>query len=270
MTATWRGREEPATPLPRGAAWLRVLRRGLPAVLLTAVCFALLLILRAAEAPLARGRRPVTGRLVQAVCRANLALIGIGLRVQGRAAGTPALVAANHGSWLDIFALNAALPVTFVAKAEVAGWPGIGWLARGTGTLFVRRDRAEAAAQVAQIAARLGAGGRIALFPEGTSTDGRRVLPFKPALLAACLPAEGAPVPVQPATIRWQAPAGARADFHGWWGGMDFGRHLLWLLAQPRTGAVTVILHPAVTPDPATGRKGVAAAAEAAVRAGLA
>ena len=103
--------------------------------------------------------------------------------------------------------------------------------------------------------------------------DGRRVLPFKPALLAACLPAARPPRPVQPVTIRWQAPEGERPDFHGWWGDMDFARHLLWLLAQPQTGSVAVILHPPIAPDPATGpamgRKAVAAAAEAAVRAGL-
>jgi 1-acyl-sn-glycerol-3-phosphate acyltransferase len=100
-------------------------------------------------------------------------------------AGTGAYVA-NHSSWLDILVLNASKRMYFVAKAEVAGWGGIGWLARGTGTVFVRRDRAEAAKQANLFEARLKAGHRLMFFPEGTSTDGRqRAAVSRPTLFAA-------------------------------------------------------------------------------------
>jgi 1-acyl-sn-glycerol-3-phosphate acyltransferase len=224
------------------------------------------LLLRLAEAPLYRSRRPWTPHLVRAVCRANLWCLGFGCRFTGPSAPAPAVIAANHSSWLDIFALNAGQTVTFVAKAEVAGWPGIGWLARATGTVFIRRDPAEAAAQVALLRDRLGAGGRIAFFPEGTSTDGQRVLPFKPALFAAFLDVPD--LQVQPVTIRWQAPAGADPRVYGWWGNMDLGPHLLGVLARRDQGRLSVIRHAPIRPAEG-GRKALAAAAEAAVRSGF-
>lgn len=266
MSPTWQGDPPPAPYRPAGPGdWLRVLRRGTPVAVMTFGGLVLLLILRLAEAPLFGPRRPWTPHLVRAVCRANLWCLGFNCRFGGRAVPAPAVIAANHSSWLDIFALNAGQTVTFVAKAEVAGWPGIGWLARATGTVFIRRDPAEAAAQVALLRDRLRAGGRIALFPEGTSTDGQRVLPFKPALFAAFLEVPG--LQVQPVTIRWQAPAGADPRAYGWWGNMDLGPHLLGVLARPDQGALTVIRHAPLAAE--GGRKALAAAAEAAVRAGF-
>jgi len=226
---------------------------------------AVLLVLRLAEAPLFGPRRPWSPHLVRAVCRANLWCLGFRSRFTGTPAKAPAVIAANHSSWLDIFALNAGQTVTFVAKSEVAGWPGIGWLARATGTVFIRRDPAQAAAQVALLRERLTTGGRIAFFPEGTSTDGQRVLPFKPALFAAFLDVPG--LQVQPVTIRWQAPEAADPRVYGWWGNMDLGPHLLGVLARRRQGGLTVIRHAPISP--AGGRKALAAAAEAAVRAGF-
>lgn len=267
MKPTWFGDPPPAPHAPRGADWLRVLRRGLPVLVATFGGLAVLLVLRLFEAPLARGRRPVTARLTQAVCRANLFFLGIPCRFEGAPARAPSAVVANHSSWLDIFALNAGQPLTFVAKREVAGWAGIGWLARATGTMFIRRERAEAAAQVALLRARLEAAETLAFFPEGTSTDGQRVLPFKPALFAALLDPAPEGLVVQPVTIRWEAPEGADPRFYGWWGDMDLGPHLLGVLAVRRQGRLTVIRHPPLRPD--GHRKAIAAAAEAAVRGGL-
>jgi 1-acyl-sn-glycerol-3-phosphate acyltransferase len=160
--------------------------------------------------------------------------------------------------------------VVFVAKSEVAGWPGIGWLARATGTLFVRREaRGEVAAQARALAGRIEAGQVPVLFPEGTSTDGRRVLPFKPALLAGLL-APGLPerLAVQPVTLAYEAPTGEDPRFYGWFGGADFGPHALAVLAARRQGSVRVTFH---LPIPVEGRdrKSLAAEAEARVRAAL-
>lgn len=269
MTPTWRSDDPPPLHRPRGADWWRVLRRGLPVAVLTLAGFGLLVLLRAIEAPLPGPRHPVSPHLVRLVSRANLWLIGIRWEVRGTAAPAPAVVVANHASWLDIFALNAGQTLTFVAKAEVARWPLIGWLARGAGTVFIRRDRRETADQVALFRARLAAGDRLAFFPEGTSTDGQRVLPFKPALFAAFLDPALPGLQVQPVTLLWQPPAGADPRLYAWWGDMDFGAHLLAILAQKRQGRVSVIRHAPLRPDPAQGRKPLAAAAEAAVRAGF-
>src|SRR5690606_4128696 len=127
--------------------------------------FAVLLPVRLVERLLGPGR-PVSGRIVQGVCRASLRLIGLPLVRRGGPAPGVAAEVANHASWLDIFVLGAASRLVFVAKSEVAGWPGIGWLARGAGTLFIRRDRREASAQAGLIAARVAAGQRLCFFPE--------------------------------------------------------------------------------------------------------
>lgn len=267
MTPTWRGAEPP--PLrPLGAGdWWRVLRRGLPVVLITfgglALHLALRLVERAAHGP----RRPWTPHITRAVCIANLRLLGIASSWHGPPAPAPAVLIANHSSWLDIFALNAGQTLVFVSKSEVARWPGIGWLARATGTVFINRDRRETAAQVVALRARLAQGERLVLFAEGTSSDGLRVLPFKPALFAAFAGAKEG-LQLQPVTIRWTAPAGEDARFYGWWGDMDLGPHLLRVLAQKRQGSLQVIRHAPIAADSAD-RKVLAAQAEQAVRDGL-
>jgi 1-acyl-sn-glycerol-3-phosphate acyltransferase len=180
----------------------------------------------------------------------------------------PGAVVANHVSWLDIFVLNARKRVYFVAKSEVAAWPGIGWLARATGTVFIRRARAEAAAQRALFEARLAAGHRLLFFPEGTSTDGRRVLGFRTTLFAAFEAPAFARLAVQPVTLRYAGPPGDPA-FYGWWGDRGFGEHLLAVLAAPRQGSVEILYHPPLTAGEHADRKALARAAEAAVRRGL-
>lgn len=265
MSLTW----QPDRPLAVApVAWdgrLRALARGLPLVLLLGGGLLLLLLLRLVERPLHHPRRPWTPWITVAVCRGALRLLGLEVRREGEPMRGAGAVVANHSSWLDILAINAARPVVFVSKAEVAGWPGIGWLARATGTVFVRREaRGKTLAQVAAIRARIEGGEAVVLFPEGTSADGRRVLPFKPALLAAVPPG----AVVQPVTLSWTAPEGEDARFYGWFGGQDFGPHALTVLAVRRPGGVVLTWHP---PIPAAGqdRKALAREAEARVRAGL-
>lgn len=229
----------------------------------------LLLLLRPAER-LAHGMaRPWTGRLVRAVCRADLAIMGLRLRVEGRPMAGAGAIVANHASWLDIFVLNAAERVFFVAKAEVEGWAGIGWLARATGTVFIARDPREAPAQTALFEARLRAGHRLLFFPEGTSTDGLRVLPFKPTLFEAFF-AEGLRdlLWIQPVSVTYRAPPGQDPRFYGWWGHMGFGPHFLEVLAEPRQGMAEVVFHPPLRVADFSGRKVLARQAEDAVRAG--
>jgi 1-acyl-sn-glycerol-3-phosphate acyltransferase len=116
-------------------------------------------------------------------------------------------VVANHVSWLDVLALNALWPATFVCKSEVRRWPVLGWLIGRDGTLFLERGNARQARRLgSRMARRLSAGERIALFPEGTTSDGTSVLPFRPALLQAAI-ASGAPV--QPVALSYSDPAAA-------------------------------------------------------------
>ena len=135
--------------------WAIALARAVPIAILCFGGMGVLLILRALEWALAGPRRPVTPYLVQAVCRASLALIGLSLTVQGEPMRHHGVVVANHASWLDVFTLNAAQRVFFVAKSEVEGWPFIGALARATGTLFITRKATEARRQQVQFETRL-------------------------------------------------------------------------------------------------------------------
>ena len=177
---------------------------------------------------------------------------------------------ANHASWLDIFVLNATRRLYFVSKSEVATWPGIGWLARATGTLFISRDPRQAKAQAEQFRERLLAGHQLLFFPEGTSTDTLRVLPFKPTLFAAFFDEElRHAMHIQPVTVAYHPPEGESARYYGWWGDMDFGPHLLAMLATKRHGSVDVVFHPPVRVDDSPNRKTLAREVEDTVRAGL-
>ncbi|MDO5647444.1 1-acyl-sn-glycerol-3-phosphate acyltransferase [Paracoccus sp. (in: a-proteobacteria)] len=268
--ATWREGVPPDLPGPQGAAgWWRVLRRGAPAVAVLLVGVLLILPLRAVEWLIFRARRPWTGPFVQGVCRLVVACIGIRWTRRGQPMRGPGAVVANHSSWLDILVMNAAAPVFFVSKSEVATWPGINILTRVTNTHFVTRDPKLARAQADEFAARIRAGHRLLFFPEGTSTDGRRVLPFKPTLFQGFLdPDLPDGLAIQPMTAVYRAPDGADARFYGWWSDMALGPHLLTVLSAPRQGSVTVMLHPPVPVGGQT-RKTLAAATETAVRAGL-
>lgn len=267
----WDGAPPPPAPRPGLVGWLRVGMRGAALIVVVFGCLLLLLAVRLLERPLHGVARPWTPWITQGVCITGLRILGLRRNVRGAVMRGTGAVVANHASWLDIFVLNASKRIYFVAKSEVAGWPGIGWLARATGTVFIRRDPKEARAQQTVFEERLGAGHRLLFFPEGTSTDGRRVLPFKTTLFAA-FRSGGLPddMQVQPVTLAYHAPGGARADFYGWWGDQSFAAHMLVMLAAPRHGCVDVIYHPPLVVSDFADRKALARAAEAAVRAGFA
>ncbi|OWU84953.1 acyl-phosphate glycerol 3-phosphate acyltransferase [Oceanicola sp. 22II-s10i] len=254
-------------PRPTAAGWLRLVLRGVPMVILNFGGLILLLLIRLVERPVYGMHRPVTGRLVQGVCILCLKILGLRLEVSGRPMKEGGAVVANHSSWLDIFVLNAAKRIYFVSKAEVAGWAGIGWLARATGTVFIRRDRREAQAQTEVFRERMGGGHKLLFFPEGTSTDNMRVLPFKTTLFASFFdPALRPHLHVQPVTVIYHAPYGEDRRFYGWFGEMGFGVHAIQMLSAARGGRVQVIWHTPLAAAEAKDRKALAAAAEAAVR----
>ena len=265
MTA-WQEIPPPAlkiTPL----GWLRALWRGSLIGLLTYGGLALLLLVRLVEWPLCGQSRPVTPQITRFVCRTALRILRLPLVVHGQPMSKPGAIVANHSGWLDIFVLNAVQTVYFVAKAEVADWPMIGWLARATGTIFIARKGTEAKKQQDIFESRLMAGHRLLFFPEGTSTDAIRVLPFKSTLFEAFFaPALVRSMHIQPVTVVFHAPEGADPRHYGWWGDMNFASHLLKTLATPRQGRVEVIFHPEVPVDAFENRKALAQHCERVIR----
>ena len=138
--------------------------------------------------------------------RRLLHLMNLDIRMAGALQHPNVLVVANHVSWLDIFALHAVGPVRFIAKSEIARWPLLGRLVAGVGTLFIERARRHDTHRVNQEVSRaLADGDIVAVFPEGTVTDGTTLLPFKGSLLQPIVDAAGA---VQPVVIRYRTSDG--------------------------------------------------------------
>lgn len=140
------------------------------------------------------------GRRVTAWAARTVGLAGVRVVVQGRppaVRGKGALIVANHVSWLDIYVLHSLVFTRFISKAEIRRWPLIGWLAEMTGTLFLERTKKSDAARInREMAGHLRAGECLALFPEGTTTDGTEVKPFYASLFNPALEAEAQVWPV--------------------------------------------------------------------------
>lgn len=139
-----------------------------------------------------------------------LGMLAVKLHVHGkppRGHDSPAMLVANHVSWLDIYAINAVLPVRFVAKSEIRKWPVIGWLSAKTGTLFIERARRRDTVRISgEIVAAMQRGDVITVFPEGTTTDGSQVLRFHGSLLQPALQAEAH---VHPVALRYERGDGS-------------------------------------------------------------
>lgn len=146
------------------------------------------------------GRR-LRGAIIQHWARRILHILNVHVHVAGDIT-QGSMVVANHVSWLDIIVFLAMTPARFVAKEEVRRWPVFGRLAAHAGTLFIQRQRrADSARVVAEIDQLLRDGERIILFPEGTTSDGHVVLPFKSALLEAAVQSGCSVLPV---ALRYQ------------------------------------------------------------------
>ena len=265
----WHSEQAP-DPLRLGVlGWLLIVLRGIPLALLVFGGLLVLLAVRMIERPICGVHRPVTPFIPQFVCRNAFRILGIGFETSGELMRQHGAVVANHSSWLDIFALNALKRVYFVSKAEVAKWPGIGWLARATGTVFIERNPKKAREQTRLFEERLNAGHKLLFFPEGTSTDGLRILPFKTTLFAAFFAKElRDSMYVQPVSVIYHAPKDQPDRFYGWWGDMDFGPHLLKTLGARRQGRVELIYHSPAKISDFENRKLLAAHCEEAVRHG--
>jgi lyso-ornithine lipid O-acyltransferase len=269
MSIAWDNGVPPEHPPIGFWGWIRVVLR---VIFLGGLVFGglvILLAVRLIERPFFGMHRPVTPYITQFVCRNALRILGLSYRITGTPMRGRGAVVANHSSWLDIFVLNAAKRIYFVSKSEVAGWPGIGWLARATGTVFIERNPARAKEQTDVFQTRLLAGHKLLFFPEGTSTDGLQVIPFKTTLFQSFFDQSlRSEIAVQPVTINFFAPPDADPRFYGWWGDMSFGAHLIATLAPAKQGGVHVVYHDPLPVADYANRKSLALACETAVRSG--
>lgn len=242
-----------------------------------AVTVAVMPIQRLALALKSRQARTIPYRYHRFVCW----WLGIRVHVKGKAHHSARLIASNHTSWLDIPILSAVEPVSFVAKSEVAGWPFFGLLAKLQRTVFVERERRTRTAHSRnEIHARICDGDTLILFPEGTSSDGNRVLPFKSALMSVAQLAlvsgeedREEDLVVQPVSVAYTrlhgVPMGRRMrPYFAWYGDMDLFPHLFEAFSL---GPIDVVVeyHEPVTIREVGTRKALAAYCEGCCRAGL-
>jgi len=164
--------------------------------------------------------------------------------------GRPTLYLANHVSYLDVFILGGEIPGFFIAKSEVANWPILGPLAKLQNTLFFERKGVKIREQLKVMATHFDQQGNLILFPEGTSTEGEHVEPFKSSLLQSVEMAE-TDVLIQPVTIAYtehQAKPMSRniRDHYAWYATMPFASHFFSALGMGRA-SVELIFHPPVS-----------------------
>lgn len=147
----------------------------------------------------------------------------------------PLMLVSNHVSWLDIFALNSAIPMRFVAKSEIRRWPFIGWLSAKTGTLFIERGRRSDTARVNRlIAEAMLEGDVVAVFPEGTTSNGTQILRFHSSLLQPALIAGAV---VQPVALRFTRSDGLLCTEAAFDGDKTLWQSLLQIIAQRKIDA---------------------------------
>ncbi len=190
-------------------------------------------------------------------------IAGARVKLEGTPLAPHSLVLANHTSWLDILILGGAAGTRFVSKAEVQRVPLIGWLSDQNNTLYIdRAGRGDAHGQVRRIAEALAAPQPLTVFPEGTTGDGRALLPFRPTLLHAVAPPPPA-ASVRPVALDY----GESVDAVAWHGGEPGLANALRVLGMQGKRQVTVRLLEALSPN--ADRKALARSAHAAIRAAL-
>jgi 1-acyl-sn-glycerol-3-phosphate acyltransferase len=188
-----------------------------------------------AGSPRASGR--FRDRMTALWSRGLTRILGLRIAVEGSPPPRGALLVANHVSYVDILLIAARLPCAFVARADVEGWPVIGLLCKAAGVIFVDRSRRTDAKRAGDaLLAALERGRTVVLFPEGTSSDGTAVLPFRSSLLDGAA-RTGRPVFAAAVGYRTIGDSPPAETAIAWWGDDEFLPHLATLLTVPRTEA---------------------------------
>ncbi len=243
---------------------LRAVLRVLAIVLVTLPPWLLYLLTRPLARPFPRFGAHSHFLLVRNWARVIAAVMGVRIERQGSAPAAPFFLVSNHLSYVDIIVFLASADAVLLSRADLARWPGIGVLARTTGTLFIERTRrSDLPRVIEQVRRRLDAGYGVVVFPEGTSSPGDELLPFKASLFQV---AAAAGLPVHCASVSYDVPSGKRPArlAVSWWGDMTFADHAFRLLALPGVRARIAF---AEAPVRGGDRKELAAAAQEAVAA---
>jgi 1-acyl-sn-glycerol-3-phosphate acyltransferase len=257
--------EKPARPRNhRILRQVRAARRILWVALMTPLCAIVQAMFLLTRAPARVGFAAFYWAAVARLIGLQVRIIGAPVAERSQRPGQrPVIYVCNHSSWLDIPALGGTLRACFVAKDDVAGWPIVGTIARLGRTVFVSRSRQGIGRERDQMQERLRAGDDLILFPEGTSSDGSRVLPFHSSFFAAAY-GEGQPL-IQPVSVVYDRLAGlpvgrgSRTVF-AWYGDMELAPHV-WKLAQWRGKRVSLLFHAPLDPADFPSRKALSQAA---------
>lgn len=162
-----------------------------------------------------------------------LRILGVEVVVEGPPPGAgAAMVAPNHVSWIDTFAIASVHPTRFIAKSEIRDWPIAGWVAERSGTIFIRRAKRHDTARINEVVhAALAEGDCVGFFPEGTTSEGDRLLKFHSSLFEPAV-ANGARV--QPVAVRYEYPDGSLCRAASFTGTISFAQSMGLLVRQKR------------------------------------
>ncbi len=199
-------------------------------------------------------------------CQRLLAKFGVEVTVEGALPGAgPFLIVSNHISWMDIPLIRHLFPAQFIAKEEISLWPVIGAGAKRAGTLFISREKLSSLhATLDQVCQSFGRGESVVLFPEGTTTTGEGLLPFRSGLFQSALRTG---IPILPVALRYTTLAGHTNPAVSYTGGESFGRSFWRTLGEPRIIARLSLCQP-IFPGK-TSRKDLAAEARQAILSAL-
>ena len=205
-----------------------------------------------------------------------LKILAVRVRVSGPLPEPGTLIVSNHVSWLDICTIGSVLPINFVAKADISGWPIFGFLAKLQKTLFIERDRrSDTANQRNAMQDRLLEGSCLVLFPEGTTGDGTIVFPFKSSLFAAAeVLGNDKPIPIQPLSLAFAELSGIPMSRririkYAWIGDVGLLSNMFYVLGSD-SFTISLIFHAPTNLVEAGGRKKLAVSAHRQVQNGVA
>ena len=162
----------------------------------------------------------------------NVSVISFGERPPSYKTASNNMIIANHISWIDIHAINSILPLTFIAKSDIKSWPIFGYLASKGNVLFIERGKRHHATRIVDITTRhLKTGDNLCLFPEGTTTDGTEIMPFKGSVIQSAIQAQST---IWPVAIRYPHPDGGINTAVAYAGDTTMAQSIQQLLLQKR------------------------------------
>ncbi len=203
------------------------------------------------------------------------AILGLKVEIRGNIIhNTQLIYISNHLSYLDIPVIGTALKASFIAKEDIAHWPVIGYLCRMQQTAFISRNSRHAKKVAGALEDMLDEGKSLILFPEGTSSVGTSVLPFKSSLFSLLEPKESAPpLPIQPfilelVSVNGEPATAANRDLYSWYGDMDFAPHI-WVFLKNKGATVRLTFLDVIQPPSPFDRKVLCKTVEERITSGL-